>query len=70
MTLSDESRDEGATVAALIRENKAIAVSDGSYGEGFSTSAFIVTARKRKLAKTILPVRGTNVVPGDPKDQD
>jgi hypothetical protein len=30
-------KDEGTSIAALIRNNEAIAVSDGSYGTGIST---------------------------------
>jgi hypothetical protein len=62
--------DEGDSVASLIRQGEAIAVSDGSHGSGISTSSFTITSRKRRDEKSTCLIDGTNAAPGSPDDQD
>ena len=64
-----KSKDEGKSVAELIRTGKAIQVSDGSGGDDQTTSAFILTSRKKKAATPVHPVSGGNFTPGHPDDQ-
>jgi hypothetical protein len=61
-------RDEGASIASLIRQGEAIAVSDGS--NGISTSSFTITSCKRHNEASTCPIDGTNTAPGAPDDQD
>ena len=63
------SGDEEASVAQMLQEGTAIAVSDGSHCPGHSTSAFILTRRSKK-GPSFVNVRGSNVVPGNPQEQD
>ncbi len=62
--------DEGVTIAGTIRQGTAIAVSDGSYGAGFSTSGFVLTSRKKGTPSKVHPVTGSNIVPGSSEDHD
>ena len=64
-----QSADNGAAIAQLIQEGQAIAVSDGSYDQGISTSAFVLTSRT-KPTQPLANVTGSNVVPGNPSEQD
>ncbi len=61
--------DHGAAIAALTQAQTAKAVSDGSYEDDFSTSAFILTASTREAALDIEEVQGCNCVPGHPQEQ-
>ena len=63
-------KDNGVSIASLIRQGKAIAVSDGSNGPGISTSSFIITSSKRSDEASTFPIEGTNTAPGKPEDQD
>jgi len=62
--------DNGLSFARLLQTDQAIAVSDGSFGDGHSTSAFILTRRKPRLHRDTHPIRGSNTVPGHPTCQD
>ena len=61
-------KDEGRSLAAKIIQGEAIAVSDGSSDAGWATSAFIITPRHQKAAKTTPPLTGRNIVPGHIND--
>ena len=63
-------KDDGRSVAELIKQGKAIAVSDGSGGEDQTTSAAILTSRHSKNPSPVFPVHITNFVPGNPEDQN
>ena len=58
------STHEGHLIAEAIRRGKAIAVSDGSYKEGFGTSAFVIES-----LSTGQRVKGCNIAPGHVDDQ-
>ena len=53
----------------MIVNGTAIAVSDGSHAPGYSTSGFTLTRRLKK-GPSFSNVRGSNVVPGNPEEQD
>ena len=58
-------------MAAAIQEGTAIGVSDGSHETVHCTSAFIITHRKRgNTSNRFCNVKGTNVVPRVPHEQD
>ena len=63
------SHDEGRGMAQAISQGQAMAVSDGSFDQGTSTSAFIITKRKRD-GKMFCNLTGSNVVPGIQEEQD
>jgi hypothetical protein len=63
------SNDDGLSLASLIREGTAIAVSDGSHSPGHSTPGFILTRRSRK-GPCVHDISGSNIVPGIPDEQD
>jgi hypothetical protein len=56
-------------MAEHIRNGTATAVSDGSYSPGHSTSGFILTRRNRRGPR-FHDIRGSNIVPGIPEEQD
>ena len=60
----DDGNDDGTRAAELIRDGRAIAVSDGSFKDGWGTSAFRITGRQGQYSIT-----GTNIVPGNDEDQ-
>jgi hypothetical protein len=62
--------DEGASIANLLSSNQIIAVCDGSYDSGTSTSSFILTHRDKNLATTIAEIKGSNCIPGSKEDQN
>ena len=64
-----KSHDEGQAMAEAIQQGLAIAVSDGSYAQGRSTSAFIITKRHRD-GRMFSNVTGSNIVPGLQDEQD
>ena len=64
------SPDNGTLLATLLLFDQVIAVSDGSYKEGLSTSAFIITTRSTKLELTHPAVSGQNCIPGNPTNQN
>ena len=57
--------NNGNTIARAIQQNNAIAVSDGSYKDGFGTAACVIEGETKRGR-----IRGTNVVPGPIKDGD
>ena len=58
-------------MAEAIQEGTAIGVSDGSHETVHCTSAFIITHRRRgNTSNRFSNVKGTNVVPGVPHEQD
>ena len=58
-------------MAAAIQEGTAIGVSDGSHATVHCTSASIITHRRRgNTSNRFCNVKGTNVVPGVPHEQD
>ena len=58
-------------MATAIQEGTAIGISDGSNATVHCTSAFIITHRRRgNRSNQFCNVKGTNVVPGVPHEQD
>ena len=64
------SKDEGKSIAEAIQAHQAIAVSDGSGSPTLLSSAFILTAKSARLAKTLHPVHGGNIVPSNASEMD
>jgi len=54
----------GATIAAALREGKAIAVSDGSYKDKYGSAALVIEGEDSTNR-----ILAANIVPGDPDDQ-
>ena len=63
----DEGQDDGAKAAEMIRQGQAIAVSDGSFKDGWGTSALCITGRQADCSYRL---SGRNVVPGWDSDQE
>ena len=58
-------------MASAIQEGTAIGVSDGSHDTVRCTSAFIITHRRQgNTSNRFCNVKGNNVVPGVPHEQD
>ena len=62
--------DNGLSLAKLIKNGNAIAVSDGSSGSGIATSSFVLTSCKKKDEAKTKTTKGSNTAPGSPDDQD
>jgi hypothetical protein len=59
--------DDGERAAEMIRQGQAIAVSDGSFKDGWGTSALCITGRQAECKYRLW---GKNVVPGWESDQE
>ena len=64
------STDDGASLATLLPSNQVIAVSDGSYEDGLSCSAFIITTKSAKGELMNPAISGRNCIPGNVTDQN
>ncbi|MGL5934283.1 MAG: hypothetical protein ACRCZI_01520, partial [Cetobacterium sp.] len=65
-----KTSDDGAFLATLLASDQVIAVCDGSYDEGISTSSFIITSRTKGITQKSQDILGSNCIPGHPEDQN